>query len=136
MRQGTRNRVVIYRADHLSDQQERELKEKYLNSLPKLLEIVFKKESDEECDEAEQLYKIGVFFDHHIEDNWHDISLLCFRLAAEHGSIRAQEHLGQVYESGIKIKTDVDKAKEWYSKASEHGSISAEKRLAAILLKE
>ena len=43
-----------------------------------------------------------------------------YRLAAEHGHVKSQYKLGQIYEGGNGVKQDYAEAAKWYRKAAEH----------------
>ncbi len=52
-----------------------------------------------------------------------DISALT--QAAEGGDVKAQKHLGDLYERGIGVPKDEELAKTWYTKAAEQGEPQA-----------
>jgi len=49
--------------------------------------------------------------------------------AAKNGHIDSQFHLGVMYEKGIVVKQDSNKAEEWYQRAAQNGSLLAQKKL-------
>lgn len=57
-----------------------------------------------------------------------------FRMAAEHGHVRAQFLLGELYDNGIGIQEDVTEAIKWYRKAAEQGSAEAQTQLGHCYL--
>ena len=133
---GENFRVVKYTSFQRSESQIEQLRNQYLESFPSLLKKVLLSETEQSSKEIDELYEMGLFFETHIEDSWHDISLICYRLAAENGSIDAQKHMGEIFETGLKMDPDIKQAKEWFVKAKEQGSLSATKKLAFILLQE
>lgn len=48
-----------------------------------------------------------------------------FYLLAKKKDIEAQYNLGFMYQQGLGVHTNIDKAKEWYQKAGEQGSVKA-----------
>jgi len=55
-----------------------------------------------------------------------------YRLAAEGGSARAQESLGELYEFGQAVQTDYQEAARWYRKAIEGGDALSASQLATM----
>lgn len=80
-------------------------------------------------DDGKQLFAHGkIFFD---QENYSK-ALASFKKAAELGHAEAMNNLGFIYDQGVGIIYDSDKAKNWYSKAAEAGSPTAMLNLALI----
>ena len=56
-----------------------------------------------------------------------------YRLAAEHGYSKAQEILGEIYESGRAVEADISESAKWYRRAFEQGDTTSAARLANLL---
>lgn len=55
-----------------------------------------------------------------------------FQQRATNGDIKAMFYLGKLYEGGIAVSENIEKAKEWYSKAAEKDDVDAILSLAEI----
>lgn len=62
-------------------------------------------------------------------------ALAQFVRLAERGDIAAQNNVGVIYESGLGVHANLNRAREWYQKAAEGGLAAAQWHLAAIILK-
>jgi Domain of unknown function (DUF4893)/Sel1 repeat len=52
---------------------------------------------------------------------------------AESGDPRAENNLGVLYEKGLGVSADPDRAAHWYRKAAAHGHVSAQENLTDLL---
>lgn len=59
------------------------------------------------------------------------IAIKWFKMAAEQGDAQALCILGELYESGVNVKQDTERARTYYQKAAEAGSYKAKEKLAA-----
>lgn len=59
------------------------------------------------------------------------IAIQWFKKAAEQGDAQALCILGELYESGVNVKQDSERARSYYQKAAEAGSYKAKEKLAA-----
>lgn len=59
------------------------------------------------------------------------IAIQWFKKAAEQGDAQALCILGELYESGVNVKQDFERARSYYQKAAEAGSYKAKEKLAA-----
>jgi hypothetical protein len=50
---------------------------------------------------------------------------------AEQGSVRAQEQIAEMYEKGMGVPQDADKARQWYRRAAEQSAKDAELKMEA-----
>jgi hypothetical protein len=57
-----------------------------------------------------------------------------FEEAAKRGNLAAQNNIGVIYESGLGVHVDLERARQWYRKAAERGLPDAQWNLAAIIL--
>lgn len=55
--------------------------------------------------------------------------------AADLGSGRAENRLGEIYEHGVGAKTDLSRAAEWYRKGAEAGNPAAQYNLAILYIR-
>jgi TPR repeat protein len=55
-----------------------------------------------------------------------------FKSLASRGHMKAQFHLGLLYEMGLGVKRDYDEAANWYRKAAVQGDMNAMKKLAEM----
>lgn len=62
------------------------------------------------------------------------LSLAQLHEMAEKGNATAQNALGLRYATGEGVKTDVEEAVRWFTKAAEQGSVAAQSKLGAIYL--
>lgn len=53
-------------------------------------------------------------------------------MAAKNGHTYAQYRLGKMYENGVIVERDIEKAVQWYQKASENGLSLAKERLKEL----
>jgi hypothetical protein len=61
-------------------------------------------------------------------------ALVRFEEAAEVGNLAAQNNVGVIYESGLGVDANLERAHQWYRKAAERGLPDAQWNLAAIIL--
>lgn len=60
-------------------------------------------------------------------------SISAIRLQAEKGQASAQYDLARIYEQGIKLPVDIERAMEWFEKSARQGYVNAEYRLGINL---
>ena len=57
-----------------------------------------------------------------------------FEQSAEKGNLAAQNNVGVIYESGLGVNANLERARQWYRKAAEGGLPEAQWNLAAVIL--
>lgn len=57
-----------------------------------------------------------------------------FEQSAEKGNLDAQNNVGVIYESGLGVHADLERARQWYRKAAQEGLAEAQWNLAAVIL--